>query len=129
MGTDYTASLGYGFLLSSDHSEEEDAWNDEDDDKVWNDDEDDDDDLDDEPKAGKGFSLIYGGDGICGDMQTFLCVGKSVKTTYAYAEHTNPMKKDKFTVESEWDEMLKVRAKELGIKKPKIGWWLLVSIS
>ena len=65
MGTSYTASLGYGFELSSEDlgEGEVEEW-----DETW-----DDDDLDEEPKAGKGFSLIYGGDGVCGDMQVFLC--------------------------------------------------------
>lgn len=110
MGIDYNANLGYGFLLT-----EEVAYN-------MNEGT-----LDTNRKV---FDVAWAGDAYGDAMQTFFFIKESAYDTFAHFEHKSPLKKNALVVQPDWDSLLLEEAKRLGITKPpKIGWWLLCSVS
>lgn len=110
MGIDYNANLGYGFLLT-----EEVAYN-------MNEGT-----LDLDRKV---FETEWAGNGYGDDpMQTFVFIKESISNSWDGTDHKNPLKPEKMTVQSDWDTLLFLEAKRLGVIEPKIGWWLLCSVS
>ena len=105
MGIDATAYLGYGFQVSDSIA----------------------DDLnEDNIRIKKGFDLIFSGAEGCEESnKIFICIGKSCKSICAYEF---PKRINLLTVQDDWDRRLKEYSKSLGIKNPKIGWWLCASL-
>lgn len=110
MGIDSSASLGYGFQIPS---------------KVVNSV----DDLED-LITDNSFDFAFSGDSYAEDNKTFLFIKKSSIDVYTFdnggAKRINP---EKMVVQPEWDEKLLDWAKKYKVAKPKIGWFLLVSVS
>lgn len=110
MGIDYNANLGYGFLLT-----EEVAYN-------MNEGT-----LDLDRKV---FDTEWAGNAYGDDaMQTFVFIKESISHSWDGTDHKNPIKAGKMAVQDKWDTLLLEEAKRLGITKPKIGWWLLCSVT
>lgn len=108
MGIDYTASLGYGFEIPS---------------KIVKDVDDLEDLLTDNI-----FDFGFNGDSYADNDKIFLFIKKSSIRVSTYDKPVC-IKPEKMMVQVEWDEKLKAWAKEQKISNPKIGWYLLASVS
>jgi hypothetical protein len=74
----------------------------------------------------KEFDMIWGGE--YEDAQTvFICMKKSITTSYGWSDYKTPVNQNKFEVDSTWNEALAKFAKEHKLRKTKIGWWLVAS--
>lgn len=104
MGIDATAYLGYGFKVSGSLAEDIGM---------------------EEIKIQKGFDLIFSGSEGCEESnKIFVCIKKSCKSTTSY----DVPKLINLVVQDDWDQQLKEYATVLGVKNPKIGWWLCSSL-
>jgi hypothetical protein len=108
MGIDNNADIGYGFLLDKKTAE-----------KV----------SDGSLTLDKEFAVKWSGDAYADRMQTFAFISDSVQDTWAQAEHKAPLKRGALDIQPGWNVRLEELAKKLGVKRPKIGWWLLSSVS
>ena len=116
MGMDSTAYLGYGFKITNKKLIE----------KINEGDE-----LDFSCIEGKDFELVFGGSsyGDENDEQVYLCIKKSVISKSAWENPKAPLKQEKLIPKFDWNAMLLEVAKKHKIAKPKIGWWLIASLS
>jgi hypothetical protein len=110
MGIDYNTNLGYGFLLSDEvaYNMNEGTLN-----------------LD-----RKLFDIECAGNAYHDDtMQTFVFVKASAHSSWSGAKHKNPLQPESLTIQNDWNGLLLEEAKRLGVTNPKIGWWLLCSVT
>lgn len=104
MGIDAIAQVGYGFQVSDSLAEDIGM---------------------EEIDIKKGFDTISSGTEGCDESnKTFICIGKSCKSISSY----EIPKRVKFLIQDDWDQQLKEYAAVLGVKNPKIGWWLCSSL-
>jgi hypothetical protein len=109
MGIDYNADLGYGFLVSDEKIDQELSEG--------------------SLEIGKEFEVARAGDAYGDEMQTFVFIKDSAHGTYAFHKHKSPLKKDALVIKDDWELKLLEEAQRIGIAKPKIGWWLLCSVT
>lgn len=111
MGMDHNSNLGYGFKVTDESIIEK---------------------LNEgEIKLPDEFTIDWSGDAWTDTaMQTFIFIKDSIISTYVYQKHEKPIDSDRLIPPRRWREDLEELAIcVLGIKDPKIGWWLLNSIS
>jgi len=70
------------------------------------------------------FDTVWAGSAYSGDMETFVCIKKSVICADVYDNLSSPIKLEKLAVQPDWYEKILAWCKEYGQDKPKIGWWL-----
>ena len=110
MSNDSTANLGYGFKITN---------------KVLCDKI----NCEDDSVVGKDFEITWSGDSYDEEGQeTLLCIKKSLVTVYLWQGLKSPLKPASLVADPEWDAKLLAWCKEHKISKPKIGWWLTVSV-
>jgi hypothetical protein len=110
MGIDYTASLGYGALITNKKLA----------DKIGMC----------ELDVKGGLHTMWSGSSYDEDGQyTFVCIKKSIIRMDAYDEQKSPIKPEKLAIQSDWYEKILDWCKAHGQDKPKIGWWLGCSVS
>jgi hypothetical protein len=110
MGSDVSASLGYGLEILSKIVEEANDLE----------------DLITDDTLDFGFA----GDSYDDDNKTFLFIKKSMVDVATYEDGgAKRIIPEKMVVRDGWNEKLKDWAKKHNIAKPKIGWYLLVSVS
>lgn len=107
MGIDYTADIGYGFMIPDSIKFE---------------------DVEDLLVKNKRLKLIWHGDAYTGDMVHVISIKDSQSDSWAHAE-IEPIKPNKMIIKDDWNDVLKSFAKEIGLDKPKIGWYLCSSVS
>jgi hypothetical protein len=73
------------------------------------------------------FDIMFHGDSYDDNQKTFICVDASLQRNFSF-EGPLSINFKKLNVKPNWDEKLNIYAKELGIKNPKIGWWLCSSV-
>lgn len=106
MGIDAIASLGYGLKISNKtliekiNEEEEDF-------------------------KGNNFDFIF--HGADDNTTILLCIKQSV-TDIGCWDNPKLIKLDKLSIDNNWNEKLLSWAKKYRLNKPKIGWWLCVSV-
>jgi hypothetical protein len=82
--------------------------------------------LEDDMDPGKGFELAFHGG--FEESETFLLIKKSAISKDCY-DDCKRLNAAHFNVLPEWDQMLLDWAKKHNVKNPKIGWFLLASMS
>lgn len=110
MGIDATANIGYGFKISGSLAEDIGT------DKI---------------RIKKNFDCIFNGDDE--NIDICICIKKSCKLVFHYDRLIKPLNVPVLTEPDQqlkecWDQQLKEYATVLGVKNPKIGWWLCSSL-
>jgi len=104
MGIDYEASLGYGFPIP--------------DSIKWE-------GVEEIVTSYKGADFIWHGNAYVGTSLPVVVFSDSISKVWS-CDDLEPIK---LNLNQSWDEKLKKIAKELGIDKPKIGWYLCANVS
>lgn len=107
MGVDATATLAYGVKIEDDKLE----------DLICND----------ESLIPKDFTMVFSGADDYTDI--YLCL-KDSRLFYFHTDmFDSPLKQEKLIAKSDWNSRVLELCDTLKIKSPKIGWWLLASMS
>ena len=72
--------------------------------------------------------IVYAGDSYLDSQKYLLCISKSVEHIYTWEGGAKRIDPKKLAVQKGWDAKLLAWAKEHKVNKPKIGWWLTVSV-
>ena len=112
MGIDASAHLGYGFQITNKKLQE----------KIQEEEVD--------LEADGNIVLSFGGDSYADNDSIFAFITDSAHGVYTFDKGgAEAIKADALVVKKDWDAKLNALAKKHNIKNPKIGWWLLTSMS